>query len=341
MATYQFYIYSASALGYNATLNAFVLDAGYSPYEDRLLVTVTDDDTILDSTGDATQIATITDLDGNLVASGPLTSTAYGICDYDGGGIEVYFDRMQVNGINYGYSASEPLTPGASYPYFGSSVWDGDYPYYQSVSVPCFASGTRIATPFGPRPVEALLPGEMVMTLDHGPQPVLWKAHILAARPGTPASRGSWPVTLSGGWGRPLVVSAQHRVLVRDPWFQLSRDSSEVLAPACGLAPSRRPDIDRPPVWHHLLLARHEVIRAEGVWTESLFTGGAIFAAMPALAARSARAALAAAGVGLHATPARPCLSRTETIAARLASRPRGPLQLGARTGSPAHRLAG
>lgn len=38
----------------------------------------------------------------------------------------------------------------------------------------CFGAGTRIDTPMGPRLVEALQPGDFVLTRDSGPQEVLW-----------------------------------------------------------------------------------------------------------------------------------------------------------------------
>lgn len=54
---------------------------------------------------------------------------------------------------------------------------DGGTTYYvQSApnegTVPCFVLGTRIATPDGEVPVEDLVPGNLVLTADHGPQPL-------------------------------------------------------------------------------------------------------------------------------------------------------------------------
>ena len=38
----------------------------------------------------------------------------------------------------------------------------------------CFTTGTRIATPSGPRAIETLERGDLVMTRDHGPQAIRW-----------------------------------------------------------------------------------------------------------------------------------------------------------------------
>jgi hypothetical protein len=41
----------------------------------------------------------------------------------------------------------------------------------------CFTPGTRLATPAGPVPVEALREGDMVDTVDGGAQEILWIGH--------------------------------------------------------------------------------------------------------------------------------------------------------------------
>lgn len=48
----------------------------------------------------------------------------------------------------------------------------------------CFVAGTLIETADGPRPVEALQPGDLVLTRDHGLQPLVWvgQSQIDAAR---------------------------------------------------------------------------------------------------------------------------------------------------------------
>ncbi|MTH78990.1 Hint domain-containing protein [Paracoccus aestuariivivens] len=45
----------------------------------------------------------------------------------------------------------------------------------------CYLTGTLIATPEGERPVETLRVCDLVLTRDHGPQPVLWRGSSLVS----------------------------------------------------------------------------------------------------------------------------------------------------------------
>jgi Ca2+-binding RTX toxin-like protein len=137
-----------------------------------------------------------------------------------------------------------------------------------AAGLPCFAGGTPILTPDGERAVQGIRPGDLVVTLDAGPQPVLWAgaralgAADLALRPDLR------PVRLAPGqWGdRALVVSPQHAVLVGDALVR-ARHLAEAGRGARVLRGARRV------TYHHLLLPRHGLIRAAGLWTESLFPG--------------------------------------------------------------------
>jgi hypothetical protein len=137
--------------------------------------------------------------------------------------------------------------------------------------VVCFARGTLIGTPAGERAVETLGPGDLVLTLDRGPAALRWVASRLV-----PAMGRFAPVVFEQGAignRRRLVVSPQHRMLVRGAKVELLFGQEEVLAPARSLV-----DGDR--VWvreggeveyFHLLFDRHEIVFAEGVPAESLF----------------------------------------------------------------------
>ncbi len=196
----------------------------------------------------------------------------------------------------------------------------------RAMGIPCFVAGTLIATPAGPRPVEALEVGDRVITRDDGPQPVLWRAarqvtHAELAQ--TPALR---PVEIrQGGLGnaRPLRVSGQHAVLVLTPWGErLVR--AQHLATA---APQRARVMGgrRQVGYHHLLLPAHALLHADGAWCESLWPGPMTFAALsPADRGRliSAHPALAPGLLGLapvevaYGPRIRPLLRRREVGAA-------------------------
>ncbi|MCB1367325.1 MAG: Hint domain-containing protein [Rhodobacteraceae bacterium] len=154
--------------------------------------------------------------------------------------------------------------------------------------VPCFVAGTMIETACGPVPVELIRPGDKVQTRDNGLQPVLWaggqsfRARQLAISPALAPVRiaaGSFGATAD------LLVSPQHRLLLRGPEVQLYFGPDEVFAPAIALLTGGslvqiqpKGDIG----YHHLLLENHQVLNAQGCWSESLFPGDMALSALTA-----------------------------------------------------------
>lgn len=142
----------------------------------------------------------------------------------------------------------------------------------------CFASGTRIATPKGPRLIEDLQPGDLVLTLDNGPQPIQWVGtrRVGGARLYTmPQLR---PIRIRAGAlgiGRPdgdLRVSPDHRMLLRGRAAQALFGVPEVLVRAKDLIDDRGIQIDssfREVRYVHLLLERHQILFANGLESES------------------------------------------------------------------------
>ena len=150
----------------------------------------------------------------------------------------------------------------------------------RAMGIPCFVAGTLIDTPDGPRPVEALAVGDRVITRDGGPQPVLWRAarqvtHAELAQ--TPALR---PVEIRAnalGNARALRVSGQHGVLIFTPEGErLVRALHLAAAPHLARVMGGRRQVG----YHHLLLPAHALLRANGVWCESLWPGPMTFAAL-------------------------------------------------------------
>ncbi|PTQ66454.1 Hint domain-containing protein [Celeribacter persicus] len=133
----------------------------------------------------------------------------------------------------------------------------------------CFAKGTRIATPYGARRVEELRPGDLVITMDNGLQPLRW----VGART-VPAMGRFAPIEIAKGTlgnETDLIVSPQHRMLLRGWHSEMLFGTSEVFSAAKHLVNGTtiRERSGGMVSYYHLMFDRHEVIFAEGAATES------------------------------------------------------------------------
>ena len=168
-----------------------------------------------------------------------------------------------------GLAASERLKPGRAYRITGIET-EGMLTPFASQAV-CFAAGTLIATRRGPKPVEDLRPGDRVQTSDNGYRPVQWVGRWRVGGLGAAAPVRFAPGVL--GNDRALVVSGQHRVLLRPTTGPLAGE--EVLVAAKALV--GLPGIARAPVarvdWVHVLMPAHEVIFAENARAETMLAG--------------------------------------------------------------------
>lgn len=137
----------------------------------------------------------------------------------------------------------------------------------------CFTTGTRIATPRGQIRVEQLRVGDVVLTADHGPQPIRW-----IGTKTVPAKGKLAPVRFAPGVmgnDRALTVSPQHRMLMAGYQAQMYFGETEVLIPAKHMCMLEGVDTcDGGDVTYvHLLFDRHEIVFAEGAPTESFHPG--------------------------------------------------------------------
>ncbi len=128
--------------------------------------------------------------------------------------------------------------------------------------VPCFAAGTRIATPAGEIPVEWLRVGDPVLT-PAGARPLCWVARRRCNTAAAPELRAVRIAAGALGAGRPrrdLRLSPQHALLV-----------GTVLVPAVALVNGAT--IGREPgevmTYHHIGLATHTTVLAEGAAVET------------------------------------------------------------------------
>jgi len=188
----------------------------------------------------------------------------------------------------------------------------------ENASVVCFSAGTLIDTPDGPRAVEALQPGEQVMTLDHGAQTVRWTR--ITNHQMDDEKDQSWPVQIKAGslgHNRPahdLIVSSQHRILIGRGQLDNVFDI-EAFAPAKSLivAPGIRhmKGIARI-TWVHFACDRHEVVNANGCLSETLLLGPMVMKGLSFAERQSLRELFGPAPAhcaSLNGPPARECLT--------------------------------
>ena len=140
-------------------------------------------------------------------------------------------------------------------------------------SIPCFVAGTMILTPDGERPVETLKAGDLVETKDDGPQPVRWIGQRQVEARGPLA-----PIEIrEGTFGphRQLLVSPQHRVLVRDSLAELLFGEAEVLIAAKDLVNDKSVRIREGGTvdYVHILFDKHQLVSSAGLTTESFLPG--------------------------------------------------------------------
>ncbi|MDK8874275.1 Hint domain-containing protein [Paracoccus sp. SSJ] len=152
----------------------------------------------------------------------------------------------------------------------------------ENTGVLCFLRGTLIKTADGEVPVEQLEPGTKVMTLDHGCKALRWigkrvlSAEELAAQPKLRPIRIRAEALGERLPERDLIVSPQHRVLLRSVVARRMVGEAEVLLAARHLIGLDGievvEDMQEVEYWH-FMFDRHEVVFSNGAPTESLFTG--------------------------------------------------------------------
>lgn len=147
----------------------------------------------------------------------------------------------------------------------------------------CFARGTLLDTPQGPRAIEHLRPGDLVITKDHGPRPIRWIGNRVISGATLARHENLRPILIRAGAlgqnmpARDLIVSPQHRILLRSRVAQKIFGAREVLVAAKQLLQIDGIDICRDIEagidYFHMLFDQHEVVFANGAETESLYTG--------------------------------------------------------------------
>jgi hypothetical protein len=159
---------------------------------------------------------------------------------------------------------------------FTYTVDDGtnsDTGFVNVSSIPCFVAGTLISTDQGQRDVETLALGDLVLTKDDGLQPLRWIGQRTVA-----AQDNFAPIRINAntfGQHDELMVSPEHRVLIKDNLAELLFGESEVLVSAKDLvndkSVTRR--VGGEVTYVHLMFDRHQVVYSAGLATESFLPG--------------------------------------------------------------------
>ena len=147
--------------------------------------------------------------------------------------------------------------------------------------IACFTPGTRIVTDRGEVLVQDLAAGDRVLTRDHGHQPIRWIGRRRLGIGSLIADPSLQPVRIrKGALGaglpeRDMLVSRQHRMLVTGSRAELMFGVDEVLVRAVHLLglPGIELAMQKEVTYLHLLFDRHELVLADGAWSESFQPG--------------------------------------------------------------------
>lgn len=140
-----------------------------------------------------------------------------------------------------------------------------------SMGVPCFAQNMMIDCPEGPRPVQDLSVGDLVMTEDHGPLPICWTGKVTLG-PAELEDRPElkpivFPAGSAGNW-TDVLLSPQHAVALPGQDVLIRARHLVGLLPGVRVARGKRSVS-----YYHMLVNRHAILSCQGLRAESLYPG--------------------------------------------------------------------
>jgi hypothetical protein len=146
----------------------------------------------------------------------------------------------------------------------------------------CFTPGTLIATDRGQVRVEDIREGDRLITRDSGLQPVCWVGSKSLTAQHLQAHPELRPVLIQAGSIAPnipevdMLVSPNHRMLMTGSSVQMIMSETEVLIAAkhmAGKAGITTVESYTGVHYIHIMCEQHQVILADGAWTESFQPG--------------------------------------------------------------------
>lgn len=174
-----------------------------------------------------------------------------------------------VDGVDYSdndqFGAGDSLT-------FQGATGDGSSFTVENTGVVCFTSGTAIRTPLGDVLIDDLRVGDLVTTMDNGPQRIRWISRRAFTQIELINSPNVRPVLLKRGIlgaERDLLVSQQHGLLMTRNGDNLARAKHLVaVMPGVRICNGKR-EI----TYIHLMFDAHQIIFAENIPSESFYPG--------------------------------------------------------------------
>lgn len=264
------------------TIKIGVADVGDSSYDTNLLIAGGSVQSTIVAQDDAIQLGnndtgTLNVLGNDFSSGGVLTVTHINGQSVEAGDTIVLATGQEIT-LNDDGTFEIAGDGDAETVYFNYTIEDeignADSGLVEVTQVPCFGAGTLIETPRGPVAVEQLAAGDRVCVQDGPPACLIW----IGARRVAAQGRDR-PVRLRRGFlgaDRDLVLSQQHRVLVRNIWAEMLFGAGEVLIKARDLVNGDTAILDPAGgevTYFHLLFEHHQIVTANGVDTESYLPG--------------------------------------------------------------------
>ena len=197
------------------------------------------------------------------------TYKAYAVSEVDSGNGDVL--------AVHGWAFDDPAPPfGVELTLTSATYTDRVAVAYEAAASPvCFTPGTLIETALGEVPVEQLQAGDLLVTLDHGLQPL--KLVLKTVHSFTERNSDHKPILFTAGSLGPRIprqdlgVSAQHRFLMEN---QNDHAQFLIAAKTFLVKPGvRRMEGKSSFIYIHLVMEQHEILLANGAPTESFFPG--------------------------------------------------------------------
>jgi len=216
------------------------------------------------------------------------TGETYGIFSF-GDAYTVSTAALQPDGVTADPFAGDVTTTLPANAAIGDSLIRNTDGTYSTTTTPtpgdsfvCFVSGATILTQKGPVLVEHLQVGDKVLTMDNGYQPIRWIGARSFDSIDLAINPRLGPIRICAGSLAPnmpekdLLVSRQHRILVRSIVAQRMFGAREVLIPATKLKDLNGVQAEQNltnVTYHHFMFDDHEVVFSNGAPTESMSLG--------------------------------------------------------------------